>query len=267
MEIRKQKTETKNILQSVRIYIIIKMEFCRYKLGGAANIKEGGGYVMERYPKLIVMLTYNDRTVKNAYELFEEGKGSKAEYWGFKEKGIPYEEMRRLYGYMKECGKTTVMEVVAYTESEGMRGAEMAVECGCDFLMGTGFSEKINGFCKAHNLRYLPFVGEVSGRPSVLSGGIESMIDEARSCIRKGAFGVDLLGYRYVGDAATLNRSLVYGVSGEVCIAGSVNSFERLDEIKEASPWAFTIGGAFFEHKFGSDFKEQIDTVCDYMMK
>ncbi len=222
---------------------------------------------MKRYPKLIVMLTYNDRTVKNAFELFEEGRGSKAEYWGFKEEGIPFDEMKRLYTYMKECGKTTVLEVVAYTETEGMRGAELAAECGCDFLMGTSFSEKINGFCNAHNLKYLPFVGEVTGRPSILGGGIESMIKEARSCIGKGAFGVDLLGYRYVGDAAKLNSSLVLGVSGEVCIAGSVNSFERLDEVKEASPWAFTIGSAFFENKFGNGFKEQIDMVCDYMIE
>ena len=34
---------------------------------------------MEVYPELIVMLTENDRTIKNAYEIFEKCKDSKAE--------------------------------------------------------------------------------------------------------------------------------------------------------------------------------------------
>ena len=52
-----------------------------------------------------------------------------------------------------------------------------------------------------------------------------------------------------------------------MCIAGSVNSYERLDELKDANPWAFTIGGAFFDNKFGDDFNEQINSVCEYMEK
>ena len=42
---------------------------------------------MKNIPKLIVMLTYNDMTVKNAYEIFGRCKDSKALYWGFKEEG------------------------------------------------------------------------------------------------------------------------------------------------------------------------------------
>ena len=62
--------------------------------------------------ELIVMLTHNDCTVKNAFEIFEECKNSKAKYWGFKEKGLPFEQMKDLFNYMKKCGKTTVLEVV-----------------------------------------------------------------------------------------------------------------------------------------------------------
>ena len=40
---------------------------------------------------------------------------------------------------------------------------------------------------------------------------------------------------------------------------------QLLDEIKDAAPWTFTIGGAFFENKFGGTFAEQIDKVCDYI--
>ena len=87
---------------------------------------------MENRPELIVMLTHNDVTVKNAKEVFEECKNSKANFWGFKEVGIPLDEMKELYSYMKQCGKTTFLEVVAYTEEECMEGAKMGVACGVD---------------------------------------------------------------------------------------------------------------------------------------
>ena len=54
-------------------------------------------------------------------------------------------------------------------------------------------------------------------------------------------------------------------IGAPVCIAGSVDSYRRLDEVWETGAWSFTIGGAFFEHKFGDDFAKQIDTVYTYM--
>lgn len=216
-------------------------------------------------PSLIVMLTHHDRTVANAYEVFDRCKNTEAEFWGFKEVGLPLQEMKRLYSHMHACGKTTVLEVVAYEEDECLQGARMAVECDVDILLGTRFFDSVNEFCASHNLAYLPFVGAISGRPSVLEGSAEDMIEEALVCLEKGACGIDLLGYRYVGDAVALNRQFVAQVGVPVCLAGSVNSYQRLDEVKEANPWAFTIGGAFFERKFGATFEEQIDAVCSYM--
>ena len=214
---------------------------------------------------LIVMLTHNDRIVENAYEIFDKCKNSKAKFWGFKEEPLPIDQMKKLYAYMKECGKTTFLEVVEYTEEKGLEGAKMAVECGCDILMGTMFFDSINEYCKENNIKYMPFVGEVVERPSILKGSIESMVDEANKCLEKGVYGFDLLGYRYTGDAVELNKKFVEQVKAPVCIAGSINSYKRLDEIKDANPWAFTIGGAFFENKFDGTFSEQINKVCDYM--
>jgi len=219
------------------------------------------------HPELIVMLTHNDVTVANAPEVFEECKDAKAKFWGFKEVGLPIEEMKKLYARMKECGKTTFLEVVAYTEEECLEGAKMAVECGCDILMGTLYFQSIMDYCKENDLKYMPFVGKITGRPSVLEGTIEGMIAEANDYISKGAYGIDLLGYRYVGDAVELNKKFVAGVNGPVCLAGSVNSYKRLDEVKDADSWSFTIGGAFFENKFDGTFAEQIDKVCTYMEK
>ena len=222
---------------------------------------------MNNDPVLIVMLTYNDLTVNNAYEIFEECKDSKAVYWGMKEEDLPVKQMQKLHAYMKKCGKKTVLEVVAYTEDKCLEGARLAVKLGCDILMGTIFSQSINELCRKNNIKYMPFVGNITQRPSVLEGNIEDMINEANGYIEKGAYGIDLLGYRYVGDAVTLNREIVRNVHAPICIAGSVDSFERLDELKVCAPKAFTIGSAFFENKFGGSFCEQINKVCDYMKK
>ena len=175
--------------------------------------------------------------------------------------------MKKLYNYMKECGKKTVLEVVAYSEEEGLAGAKMALECNCDILMGTMYYDSINNFCKEHKLKYMPFIGEVEERPSILKGSIDDMIKQANDLLLKGVYGFDLLGYRYVGDAVKLNKDFVANVNAPVCIAGSINSYKRLDEIKNANPWSFTIGGAFFENKFGNDFEEQINNVCKYIDK
>ncbi len=214
---------------------------------------------------LVVMLTNNDYTVENASAIFEQCSDSMAQCWGFKEHPLSLEEMKALYQRMKACGKTRFLEVVAYTEEEGLAGAEMAAACDCDILMGTCFSDRINAFCQSHQLKYMPFVGSVSGRPSVLEGTVEGMIEEAREYIRQGVYGIDLLGYRFRGDARTLIERFVSEVEAPVCLAGSIDSYQRLDEVKAISPWAFTIGSAFFNSCFGGDFNEQINNVCNYI--
>ena len=220
---------------------------------------------MKENLNLIVMLTHNDKTVKNAMEIFEECKSSKAKYWGMKEEELPLNEMKKLYKYMKRQHKTTFLEVVTYTEEEGLKGANIAKECEVDILMGTMFFDSINDLCQKNNIKYMPFIGKVSERPSILEGNVEDMITEANRYIEKGAYGVDLLGYRYTGDAVKLNKEIVANVKGPVCIAGSINSYQRLDEIKDANPWAFTIGGAFFENKFNDTFNNQVNKVYNYI--
>jgi len=220
---------------------------------------------MRKYPELIVMLTYNDQTVENAFEIFEQCKNSKANFFGLKEKGLPLDEIIRLFAYMKQCGKTTILEVVKYTEKECLAGAKIAAESMVDILMGTVFFDSVNDFCIKNNLKYIPFVGQVSGRPSVLNGYVDEMIAEASNYLLKGVYGIDLLGYRYTGHATTLNEKFIARVNTLVCLAGNVNSYERLDEIIKANPWAFTIGSAFYESKFGTTYSEQIDKVCNYI--
>jgi hypothetical protein len=111
----------------------------------------------------------------------------------------------------------------------------------------------------------MPFVGDIVGRPSILKGSIESMIAQAKMLKDKGVFGIDLLGYRYEEDPEKLISDYVKQVGNPVCVAGSIDSYERLQFIKKVQPWAFTIGSAFFENKFGDTFAEQINKVCDFI--
>ena len=116
-----------------------------------------------------------------------------------------------------------------------------------------------------NDIKYMPFVGDVSGRPSVLNGSPEELIKKAKECLQKGVYGFDLLGYRYTGDAFNLNKKFISEVDAPVCLAGSINSFDRLNEVLIAAPKYFTIGGAFFNKCFGESFPEQLDAVYNYV--
>lgn len=216
-------------------------------------------------PELIVMLTWHDYTVENAAQVFEQCKDSAAQYWGFKEHGLEPEKMRELYAHMHQCGKTTLMEVVAYTEAEGLAAAQLAAECHCDILMGTKYSDAIQDYCHHHGLKYMPFVGTVTGRPSVLEGSIDDIVAEARELVDKGVDGIDLLAYRYTADPVALMHAVTRAVDAPVCMAGSIDSTRRLDEVCQTGAWSFTIGSAFFEHRFGDTFCEQVNAVCSHV--
>ena len=215
--------------------------------------------------ELIVMLTEHDLTIPNATQVFASCKDSGAKYWGMKEKGLPLSQMQQLFDTFHQCGKVGVLEVVAYEEADCLAGAKIAADCGCDMLMGTLYYDSVLAYCREHNIRYMPFVGNVSGRPSVLDGSAEDMVAQARSYAEKGVFGIDLLSYRYRGDAELLTSQVVAKTDIPVCVAGSIDSYEKLDFIRQLSPAFFTIGSAFWAHRFGEDHCEQIRRVLSYI--
>lgn len=216
-------------------------------------------------PQLIVMLTKNDKTVEEALDIFELCTNSKVCFWGVKEQGLHADKLKVLFDQFKKHGKRGFLEVASYSEKEGLDGAKLAKECGCKTLLGTCFYDSVNAFCIENDIKYMPFVGDVSGRPSVLNGSPEELIKKAKEYLKKGVYGFDLLGYRYTGDAFTLNKKFISEVDAPVCLAGSINSFERLDEVLIVAPKYFTIGGAFFNKCFGNTFPEQLDAVYDYI--
>ncbi|HEY5671002.1 MAG TPA: hypothetical protein VIS10_13485 [Anaerolineales bacterium] len=220
-------------------------------------------------PELIVMLTHQDMTVKNANELFEECKDLPVTHWGFKDVGLPHEQMKELVRRMKVEGKVTYLEVVSLSEEDGLVGAKLAVEAGFDILMGTVYFDSIHQFLKDKPIKYYPFPGHVHSHPSILDGTIEEIVNHAISLQSTGVQGLDLLAYRYVGDARKLLLDVVKATNIPLVCAGSIATFQRIAEVWEANSWGFTIGSAFFDMKFvpGGSFKENIEAVTDWLAK
>ena len=220
-------------------------------------------------PEFILMLTYNDSTVKNALNIFRECKDAPVMHWGFKDVGLPPDEMKTLVHKMKTAGKTTYLEVVSLSEEQGVRGAQIAVDAGFDILMGTVFFESILEYLKDKPIKYYPFPGHIHSHPSILDGTIEEIVAHARFLESKGVQGMDLLSYRYVGDAPLLLREVVKATSVPIVSAGSIESYKRLAEVWQAGAWGFTIGSALFDKKFvpNGSFLENTLAVCDWLEK
>lgn len=218
--------------------------------------------------KLIVMLTHHDVTVKNAKEVFLSCKDLPVVNWGFKDVGLPPEEMKELCQLMKQAGKTTFLEVVTYSEEECMRGAKLAVECGFDYLAGTIFYDSVLAYIKQQDLKYCPFVGNVYGSPSVLEGTVESCLEQEEEYRKKGVYGIDLLGYRYAkGDPEVFSKDFIKKSKLPVIMAGSIDSPARIETVRGMDPWTFTMGSALFDKKFAVDgtFRENLEKVVSLL--
>lgn len=218
--------------------------------------------------KIIIMLTHNDKTVPNAIEVFEENKDLPIQFWGFKDVGMERDKMKVLCNKIREAGKTSFLEVVSYTEEECMRGAEIAVECGFDYLLGTLYYDSVAAYIKEHNLKYCPFAGKVSESPSILEGTLEEMLAQEADFADKGVFGTDLLGYRYVdGDPNVLSAEYIKNAKNPVILAGSIGSEDRMKLVKEMNPWAFTMGSALFTKNFveNGSFRDNLIHVVEFL--
>ena len=218
-------------------------------------------------PELIVMLTHDDQTVPDALELFERTKDYPITHWGFKDVGLPPKAMQTVVTAMKEAGKVTFLEVVSLSEEEGLRGARLAVDLGFDILMGTVFYPSIGDYLKDKSVRYYPFPGHVHSHPSILDGTIDDIVAHARELEANGAHGLDLLTYRYDGEAAGLLKQVVEATNVPIVSAGSIASFERINEVWDSGAWGFTIGSAFFDKKFmpNGSFAENVGAVCNWL--
>lgn len=218
-------------------------------------------------PELIIMLTHHDKTVPDALALFEQLKDQPVRHWGFKDVGLPPEQMKEVVQAMKAAGKQTYLEVVSLSEEDGLRGARLAVEMGFDVLMGTVCYPSILAYLKDKPIQYYPFPGRVHSHPSILDGTIDEIVAHARQLESQGAQGLDLLTYRYTGDKPLLLRKVVEAITIPLVSAGSIASYDRIREVWSAGVWGFTIGSAFFERQFvpDGDFNRNVEAVVEWL--
>lgn len=215
------------------------------------------------------MLTHHDQTVPDALELFKRIKDYPIMHWGFKDVGLSPEAMRDVVKSMKDAGKTTFLEVVSLSEEEGLRGAQLAVDFSFDILMGTVFFPSIGEYLKDKPVRYYPFPGRVHSHPSILDGTIDEIVAHACELESYGVHGLDLLTYRYNGEAFHLLKQVVQATKIPIVSAGSIATFDRITEVWDAGAWGFTIGSAFFDRQFVPEgsFEENILAVCNWLQE
>ena len=219
--------------------------------------------------ELIVMLTQDDVTIKNVRDVFLSSCDLEIKNWGFKNTGISNEDMSSLIKIIKDKGKTAVLEIVSYNEASCLNIVKKAAEYGIDQIMGTVYYPSIHNFLDKKNIPYKPFVGKVSGNPSILEGSPEEIIIEAKKLLDRGISGFDLLAYRHAENAEGLARKFIKEIDNQrakTSISGGVSAFEQIDFIFDVSPWAFTMGTALFEKKFApnGNFKENLSAVLKY---
>jgi hypothetical protein len=199
--------------------------------------------------EFIFMLTHNDATLPDALEVYGTLRDIEdLRYVGFKDVGVPFEQLQALADAIHADGRTSMLEVVSEDPAAELRSIEAAVRLGVDWVLGGTHAEEALPLLAGSGVRYCPFPGTVIGHPSLLRGSVGSIAESAgRLTALDGVHGLDLLAYRFDGDVPVLVRTVVGACSGPVIAAGSVDSYERIATLAGAGVWGYTIGGAIIE--------------------
>lgn len=217
----------------------------------------------------IFFMTYNDNTVKNAFEVFTEVKKTDLQNIGFKDVGLPMSDLKELKARIDETGMTSFLEVVSEDRDSSIRSARSALELGVDYLIGGygEFADEIYNIVGGSGIKFYPYIGEVRGIPGRLRGEINEIVEEGKEKEEIGVQGIDLLAYRYDKDSVKLMKEVIEELDISVIVAGSINSRERIKEVVDAGATMFTIGTAVFDKKFvpANSLAEQVKAVLEYV--
>ena len=213
--------------------------------------------------EFILMLTRDDKTVPDARRILDEIGDSGLHFVGFKDIGLPEEELRALVEDIRGRGQRPVLEVVSLSEEDERRSVETGLRLGVDYLIGGTRPQQTIGRVNGSDLKYFPYIGDVIGHPARLEGSPEELVADARRVQELGVDGINLLAYRHVGNGLAVTRAVQGAVDVPLICAGSIASLERVREISAAGIWAFTIGGAVMDCAIvpGASLGEQVDAV------
>lgn len=220
----------------------------------------------------IVMLTLNDITVQNAAKLFEQCKDLPVQHWGFKDVGLPQEERIALGRHMKDCGKIVHYELVDYSDESYRNAVEVSSKMGAEYLSGGYFCQWFADALKEVGVNYLPTTGKLlqeEGKTAVLVGEPEQLLEDAKSNLSRGAYGLEFSPFRHqdgIGEEL-LQMFRTQLPQAHICVAGNVATFERMETLCRIGADSFTMGSALFKEMYapGQGFKANLAAVAQHM--
>jgi len=202
------------------------------------------------------MLTANDNTIPDARERLDEVLAGGARHVGFKDVGLPFDELKDLADRIRAAGGRSYLEVVSLEREAELASAEAAVRLDVDCLLGGIRPSEVTRIISRNPIRYFPFPGRVTGHPSVLEGSIDEIVESAQSLAAlEGVHGLDLLAYRFSGDVPACMRAVCEASGKPVVVAGSIDSEARVQAVAAAGAVGFTVGTAALTGEFPADGK------------
>jgi 2-keto-3-deoxy-6-phosphogluconate aldolase len=217
----------------------------------------------------IFMLTKNDTTVPNAFEVLESVKDTGLKYIGFKDVGATPELQKKLADAAHEAGMTVFLEVVSITEADEKNSVAAGIKAGVDWILGGTFADESAKALEGTNIKFAPFPGRIVGHPSILEGTQEEIAEHAAKLVKiPEVGGVDLLAYRHQTiDPVALTAATVKAIAPKPLIAaGSVVTEKQIKDLAGAGAWGFTIGSAIFDAKLPGekDVPSQVRTALRF---
>lgn len=216
--------------------------------------------------RFIFMLTRNDRTVPAAMDHLETALSLGVRHIGFKDVGLPVEDLKALNAVIKAKGATSYLEVVSLDRDSEVVSARAAVEIGVDILLGGTHVDDVLPVIAGTDLQYFPFPGQITGHPSVLEGNIDDIAASAAAlAARDGVHGLDLLAYRSPDqDVPSLIAAVCKAAGKPVIVAGSIADRRRIAAVHAAGALGFTIGTAALDGEYPApavDLEAQLTAI------
>ena len=201
------------------------------------------------------MLTKDDQTISDARNYVKEIAAAGAKHIGFKDIGLPINELKHLAEELRKEGVKVYLEVVSLDAESEKKSARVAMDLNVDYLLGGTRPELIAPIVKEHALKYYPFVGKIEDHPSILTGTISEIAEHAKQTTAiDGVDGLDLLAYRFTGeDVPLLVQEVCKSSKKPVIVAGSIDRKERIEVVKTKGAAGFTVGTAAFDMEFPSN--------------
>ncbi len=214
-------------------------------------------------PEFILMLTRDDQTVPDARALYDELADSGVTHVGFKDVGLPADELAALVRDIRGNGHTVHLEVVAESREATLTSARLAASLEPDYLLGGSLIEPVQEVIAGSDIRFFPYVGRVVGHPCQLRGSVPEIVEDVLRAEAAGVDGINLLAYRHSGEVPTLIKAVCEATELPVVCAGSVASEQQIHDLAGFGVWGFTIGAAVLDMRVvdAPSLRGQVDAV------